>query len=109
MQFLPTVTLTVMREDEGTDAYGDPVRTRTTVKTGIPAHVYEREVSAADPSSGRVMTTRELRAILAGGSNITQDDIIEDSKGLTYTVSSVREFYNPLADSHTELELRRVA
>lgn len=64
MTYTPTSWVTVLKDSEGTDAYGDDTDVYTAVRTGVGTHIAERNKSVFDPATGRSMTRRVLTALL---------------------------------------------
>lgn len=108
MMFVPTSNMTVLKESESTDAFGDSIDTYSAVET-VGAHLYETSSLSYIPSEGRVTTVKIKKVLLPPSLTIDKGYRLKDEDGTIYMVEDLTVFKNIVGITHKEATLRLVS
>lgn len=99
--FVATTLVTVLEPKTGTDVYGDDLDEYSNVAMHVRAHVTESAVRAYDPSSGRLTTVHEFKALLPPGTRVVKGSRLRDESTddyyLVHHVNVPASFVGPSA------------
>lgn len=68
--FVPTAHVTILKIQEGTDAYGDETDEYAAVRQNVGVHMTEKSRLGFDPQTGMSHTVRQLSVLLPSGTTI---------------------------------------
>lgn len=107
--FVATTTCRILNESIGTNEYGDSIDSYQAVKSGVPAHIWEEEYSAGEPTDGSLHTYRRLVAMLPSGTDVQKGDRLKDeADDRIYLINHVTANKSFVARMPLKLELEIV-
>ena len=95
--FLPTVSLDLIRGTTGRNAFSDLIASTTIIASALPAHVIETRQSRPGPEGQRSGVVETYTIRLRPGTDVREGDRLADTlRAITYVVQSVIWAPSPL-------------
>lgn len=108
MWVIPNTNVTVMR-GSAVDEYSGAVTSETAYASNVTASITEQSRTVTEPTTGMPRNIRMVTGRVPDGTGIRNNDkIVDNVKGCSYWVVSVRQHTNPYYTSEEILDLKRI-
>lgn len=108
--FYPTTTVTVLAEETGEDAYGDPIDVYKAVRFNLPAHIWEESQLVNSPATGQATTVRTMKGVVSDATQLKSGERLKDeNSGAVYVIEHVRILSSPFSGAPQQIEMSLVS